>query len=99
MLDRIVERKRVRAVSASSDSESEKLVGDTLSGQIPEITRELCLEASGRHYLRALLPDVADDKSLWEIVFAIVEKVLQRDEFVVVKRVRVNESDRHEAVP
>jgi hypothetical protein len=57
-----------------------------LSQQIGELARKLRAEAAGRPYVATLIPQVVDDETFWTMVVELLEIVLHRDDFVVVRR-------------
>jgi hypothetical protein len=64
-----------------------------LSKQIADLAVELCGEAAERKYVKALIPQVAQDQLFWAVVLEMVEIILHRHDFVIVERRFVNRSE------
>jgi hypothetical protein len=57
-----------------------------LSKQIEELASDFQQEAAQRPYLRMLIPDVAADKNFWQMVLEVLEIILHRRGYLIVKR-------------
>jgi hypothetical protein len=57
-----------------------------LSKEISQIARDLQDESKSRPYVRALMPEVVADETFWRMLIEILEIVLHRRGYVVVRR-------------
>ena len=57
-----------------------------LSKEISQVAEDLGTEAKMRPYVRALIPSVIDDNDFWRLIIELVEIVLHRRGYVVVRR-------------
>jgi hypothetical protein len=57
-----------------------------LSKQIEELASDFQDEASRRPYLRMLIPEVAGNKNFWQVVLEILEIILHRRGYLIVRR-------------
>jgi hypothetical protein len=57
-----------------------------LSKEITEVAADLKAEASGRPYVKMLMPAVVSDDGFWCMIIELFEIVLHRRGYVIVKR-------------
>jgi hypothetical protein len=57
-----------------------------LSKQIEELACDFQQEAKARPYLRTLIPDLAGNKNFWQLVLEVLEIILHRKGYLIVRR-------------
>ena len=57
-----------------------------LSKQIEELACDFQLEAGKRPYIRTLIPDLCEEKNFWQMVLEVLEIILHRRGYLIVKR-------------
>jgi hypothetical protein len=57
-----------------------------LSKEIEELACDFQGEAEQRPYLRTLLPELATNKNFWQLVLEVLEIILHRRGYLIVKR-------------
>lgn len=57
-----------------------------LSKQIEELACDFQVEAEERPYLRMLIPDMAGNKNFWQLVLEVLEIILHRRGYLIVRR-------------
>ena len=57
-----------------------------LSKQIEELACDFQYEATQRPYLRMLIPDLAENKNFWQLVLEVLEIILHRRGYLIVRR-------------
>lgn len=57
-----------------------------LSKQIEELACDFQQEAEERPYLRMLIPDLAGNRNFWQLVLEVLEIILHRKGYLIVRR-------------
>ena len=57
-----------------------------LAKQIEELACDFQDEAAARPYLRMLIPELAGNKNFWQLVLEVLEIILHRRGYLIVKR-------------
>ena len=60
-----------------------------LSKEIAMVASDLKREPSGRSYVTQLMPEVVDEDGFWRIILELLEIVLHRRGYVIVKQENV----------
>ena len=57
-----------------------------LSKQIEELAWDFQQEAEARPYFRMLIPDLASNRNFWQLVLEVLEIILHRKGYLIVRR-------------
>ena len=57
-----------------------------LSKNIEELASDFQVEAAQRPYFRMLIPEVAGNKNFWQLVLEVLEIILHRRGYLIVRR-------------
>ncbi len=57
-----------------------------LAKQIEELACDFQEEAEARPYFRMLIPDLAGNKNFWQLVLEVLEIILHRKGYLIVRR-------------